>query len=87
MCIGKWVGWCCAWPVVPSGWSFVLENALTGLASGRALQVGMYCKANQLGWRSGCFASEVEFSKGYRHFASVITLAKCGITVKVEVSL
>jgi len=32
-------------------------------------------------------ASEVEFSKGYRHFASVITLAKCGIAVKAEVSL
>ena len=33
------------------------------------------------------FASEVKFSKGYRHFASVITLAKCGIAVKAEVSL
>ncbi|ERH32374.1 hypothetical protein HMPREF1550_01163 [Actinomyces sp. oral taxon 877 str. F0543] len=32
-------------------------------------------------------ASEVEFSKGYRHFASVITLAKCGIAVKAEASL
>ena len=29
------------------------------------------------------FASGVEFSKGYRHFASVITLAKCGIAVKI----
>ena len=36
---------------------------------------------------SGHFASEVEFSKGYRHFASVITLAKCGSAVKAEVSL
>ena len=36
---------------------------------------------------SGSSASEVEFSKGYRHFASVITLAECGITVKVEASL
>ena len=35
----------------------------------------------------GCFASEVEFSKGYRHFASVITLAKCGSAVKAEASL
>ena len=35
------------------------------------------------GGHGGCFASEVEFSKGYRHFASVITLAKCGIAVKV----
>ena len=30
----------------------------------------------------GWFASEAEFSKGYRHFASVITLAKCGTAVK-----
>jgi len=37
--------------------------------------------------RSGCFAGEVEFSKGYRHFASVITLAKCGIDVNAEASL
>ena len=36
---------------------------------------------------SGHFASEVEFSKGYRHFASVITLVKCGSAVKAEVSL
>ena len=36
---------------------------------------------------SGSFASEAESSKGYRHFASVITLAKCGIAVKAEVSL
>ena len=36
---------------------------------------------------SGSSASEVEFSKGYRHFASVITLAQCGITAKVEASL
>ena len=36
---------------------------------------------------SGSSASEVEFSKGYRHFTSVITLAQCGITAKVEASL
>ena len=36
---------------------------------------------------SGSSASEVEFSKGYRHFASVITLAQCSITAKVEASL
>ena len=35
----------------------------------------------------GWFASEAEFSKGYRHFASVISLAKCGIAVKAEASL
>ena len=35
----------------------------------------------------GSFASEVEFLKGYRHFASVITLAKRGIAVKAEASL
>ena len=35
-----------------------------------------------LGWCGGWFASEAEFSKGYRHFASVITLAKCGTAVK-----
>ena len=34
---------------------------------------------------SGHFASEVEFSKGYRHFASVITLAKCGSAAKVGI--
>ena len=54
--------------------------------------LGLFCKRNRalkgksrpLGWRGGGFASEAEFSKGYRHFASVITLAKCGIAVKVE---
>ena len=35
----------------------------------------------------GCFASDAEFSKGCRHFASVITLAKCGTAVKPEASL
>ena len=35
----------------------------------------------------GCFASDAEFSKGCRHFASVITLAKCGSAVKPEASL
>ena len=35
----------------------------------------------------GRFASEAEFSKGYRHFASVVPLAKCGIAVKAEASL
>ena len=35
----------------------------------------------------GSFASEVELLKGYRHFASVITLAKRGIAVKAEASL
>ena len=34
---------------------------------------------------SGHFASEVEFSKGYRYFASVITLAKCGSAAKVGI--
>ena len=41
-------------------------------------------KSRPSGGRGGCFASEAEFSKGYRHFASVITLAKCGIAVKVR---
>jgi len=35
----------------------------------------------------GCSTSEVEFSKGYRQFASVITLAERGIAVKAEASL
>ena len=34
---------------------------------------------------SGHFASEVEFSKGYRYFASVIKLAKCGSAAKVGI--
>lgn len=34
------------------------------------------------GRRPGLFTSEAEFSKGYRRFASVITLAKCGSAVK-----
>ena len=34
------------------------------------------------GRHPGRFTSETEFSKGYRHFASVITLAKCGSAVK-----
>ncbi len=36
---------------------------------------------------AGSFAREAEFSKGCRHFASVITLAKCGIAVKAAASL
>jgi len=34
---------------------------------------------------SGSSASEVEFSKGYRYFASVIKLAKCGSAAKVGI--
>ena len=34
---------------------------------------------------SGHFASEVEFSKGYRYFASVIKFAKCGSAAKVGI--
>ena len=38
-------------------------------------------------WHAGSFTSDATFSKGYRHFASGITLAERGITVKAEVSL
>ena len=61
-----------------------------------ARQLGLFCPwsstrhgrrgAHRAG-HSGCLASEVGFSKGYRHFASVISLAKCGSAVKAEVSL
>ena len=67
--------------------SSVLESALVEPVFGRPRPPGgvlYYCKARRLGLRAGCFASDVEFSKGYRHFASVITLAKCGIAVKTE---
>ena len=51
---------------------------------------GSFCKQCRVfngephprGRRPGRFTSEAEFSKGYRHFASVITLAKCGSAVK-----
>ena len=36
------------------------------------------------GWCSGCFACGAGFSKGYRHFASVIALAKSGGAGKAE---
>ena len=61
-----------------------------------ARQLGLFCPwsstrhgrrgAHRAG-HSGCLASEVGFSKGYRHFASVISLAKCGSAVKAEVPL
>ena len=36
------------------------------------------------GWCSGCFACGVGLSKAYRHFASVISLTKCGGAGKAE---
>lgn len=33
---------------------------------------------------AGSFAREAEYSKGYWHFANIITLAKCGTAVKAE---
>ena len=59
-----------------------------------ARQLGLFCPwsstrhgrrgAHRAG-HSGHFASEVEFSKGYRYFASVIKLAKCGSAAKVGI--
>ena len=53
----------------------------------REQRAGSAARCRPWGEYGGSFASEVEFSKGYRHFASVITLAKCGIAVKAEASL
>ena len=53
-CIGKWGHWVFGGilPPMPFWWGFVLENALAGLASGRALQVGL-CIAKRTGWGGG----------------------------------
>ena len=51
----------------------------------REQRAGSAARCRPWGGYGGSFASEVEFSKGYRHFASVITLAKCksgGVAVK-----
>ena len=56
----------------------VIQDPLAGVC------IGKQARQRQC---SGSSASEVEFSKGYRHFASVITLAQCSITAKVEASL
>ena len=53
---------------------------------------GSFCKQCRIfngephprGRRPGLFTSEAEFSKGYRRFASVITLAKCGSAAKAR---
>ena len=69
----------------------------SGRADGAsARRLGLFCPWSstrpgrsgvQRAGHSGCLASEVGFSKGYRHFASVISLAKCGSAVKAEVPL
>ena len=70
------------------------DGGRTDGASARRL--GLFCPWSstrpgrsgvQRAGHSGCLASEAEFSKGYRHFASVISLAKCGSAVKAEASL
>ena len=71
--------------LMPFWRSFVLGSALVEPVFGRPRPSGgvLYCKARLLGLRARCFASEAEISKGYRHFASVITLAKCCIAARV----
>ena len=64
--------------ISPVGWAFGLFCVRGGVSKG---------SSSPRSGAVGCFASEAEFSKGYRRFASVITLAKRGIAVKVEVSL
>ena len=83
----------------PAGWDAqaVLQGGNTlspgaeeglGRDTWAVLQHGSSVKATARGpWTGylGCFASEVEFSKGYRYFASVIKLAKCGSAAKVGI--
>ena len=80
--VHTWSVWqamsCCQKDVTPVVRELRLFCKRSGVLKGKFLPWG---------GRSGCFASEAEFSKGSCHFASVITLAKCCIPVKAEVSL
>ena len=74
------------------GWVFRNICLVGAVLSGLGLLSWETCKRSGVfkgksrtwGGCGGCFASEVEFSKGNRHFQSVITLAKCGIAVKAS---
>ena len=77
------------------GWVFRNICLVGAVLSGLGLLSWETCKRSGVfkgksrtwGGCGGCFANEVEFSKGNRHFQSVITLAKCGTAVKPEASL
>ena len=70
--------------LAPSRGSSTIERGRSGLHASSFASNATFSKGNRTrrAGARGRFASEAEFSKGYRHFASVITLAKCGTAVK-----